>query len=75
MAATRPGLFRPLRHEIPDQPRWVLLDGSNAQFLGLAGLWVAFARCGSPCWPDAQPGQELRWCPLCRPWWTQVLHS
>jgi hypothetical protein len=72
--ATRPGIFSPLRHHIPDHPRCLRLDGDNARRLDLAGLWVVFATCASPCWLHANPRQDLAWCRVCRPWWAQILH-
>lgn len=50
-----PGLFRPLRHVVIEPARWLRLGGG----------WVAFAVCGSPCWPPNTPGSELPWCPAC----------
>jgi len=71
----RPGVFRPLRHEVPDDPVRVLLDGEHARSLGVAGQCVAFAECGSSYWPHGEPAPNLAWCPICRPWWTQIVCS
>ncbi len=64
-AATRPGVFRPLRHSTSDYPLRVRLDGEHARSLGVAGQVVAFAECGSPYWPHGEPTQDLAWCPVC----------
>jgi hypothetical protein len=75
-----PGVFRPLRHTVPDYPWWVMLGGRWARVLGLVGRWVAFAQCGAPCWADTNPAPGLHQCPACFPieqrWpcWEDVEH-
>lgn len=71
--APRPGVFRPLVHEIPN-PHWLIVLAATP-FAGrarLAGRTVAFAQCGSPCWPGwsygtAEQPAGLTWCSTCFP--------
>lgn len=51
-----PGVFRPLRHYVPDGSRRLLLRG---------GL-VVFAVCGSPCAAPTSEAAALPWCRDCR---------
>ena len=51
-----PGVFRPLRHHVPD----------DARRLWIAGRWFYFAVCGSACWSPSEMSVELPWCPACR---------
>jgi hypothetical protein len=70
--ATRPGVFRPLRHCAPAIPLRVRLDGEHARSLGVAGHWVAFADCGAPYWHHAgEPGRDIAWCLACWSQWTR----
>ena len=68
MPAGATGLFRPLRHHLDPDARRLRLDGPWAQVLGLAGVWVSFALCGSPCLPPTESAVELPWCATC---WTR----
>jgi hypothetical protein len=74
--SVRPGVFRPLRHSIPDNARWMRLDGRDARDLGLGSEIVIFAVCGSACWQAAYDVRgDLRLCPECFPGWVQRWHG
>lgn len=61
-----PGVFRPLRHHVTDGAQRMALYGEYAHELGLDGLVVSVAVCGSPCWPPSDHTPELPWCPVCK---------
>jgi hypothetical protein len=50
-----PGVFRPLRHHVPD----------HSQPMALADNWVYFAHCRCPCWPATESARDLPWCVEC----------
>src|SRR6266545_4644886 len=69
----RPGIFRPLAHEVPNPHWWIVLfDDPFTNRVRLAGRTVMFAKCGSPCWPrwsygTAEQPAGLKWCTKCFP--------
>ena len=71
--APRPGIFRPLAHEVPDAYWWIVLAGAPfTDHARLTGRAVMFAACGSPCWPrwsygTAERPAGLTWCAKCFP--------
>jgi hypothetical protein len=60
-----PGVFRPLRHRVPEHASSLVLDGRYARRMGVDGLIAYIALCGSPCWPPQEPSPNLPWCPVC----------
>jgi hypothetical protein len=50
-----PGIFRPLRHHVPDP---------TYRFF-FRGQWVYFASCQAPCWSASNSATELPWCARC----------